>query len=69
MDTGRGYFEQFDAQNDEEMNEKLKQLQKKYTDFGGVFRIGEVLEIRGSKFKIRTLGKKEMHLRLLPKDS
>lgn len=67
MDTGEGRFEQFDASSDEEVNEKLKILQKTYTRHGGMFRVGEELEIRGSKFKIQKLTPKKMVLKLLKK--
>lgn len=65
MDTGQGRFEQFNASNEKELNEKMELLQKKFTNHGGTFRIGETLEIRGSHFKIQKITPKKMTLKLL----
>jgi len=64
MDSGQGRFEHLNTID----NEELRKLQNKYPDHGGLFTVGEILEIKGSKFKVKTIGKKEMHLRLLPKE-
>ena len=63
MDSGEGRFEEF------EKPEQLADLQREYPLHGGVFKKGEILEIRGSKFKIKTISPKELRLKLLPKHS
>lgn len=61
MDSGEGRFEQFDRE------EELAELQESYPLHGGVFCKGEVVELKGSKFKIKTISPKELRLKLLPK--
>lgn len=63
MDSGKGYFEQF--QNDEQVNKRIAELERMQKKVGSIFRKGEIVEIKGSRFKIRSIGNKEMRLRLL----
>ena len=63
MDTGKGYMEQFTDKSKE-----LEALKQKYPNHGGVFEVGEEIEIRGSRWRVKAIGKKEMRLRLLPKE-
>ncbi len=61
MDTGKGNFEMFEKL--EEAEKKLKAL-----NLGtGIFTVGEELEIRGSRFRIKAIGTDYITLRLLPK--
>ena len=64
MDTGNGRFERFE--NDTKLNERIQELEALRKKVGSTFRVGEVLEIKGSKFRVRSIGKREMKLRLLP---
>lgn len=61
MDTGQGRFEQINAANEEEMAE----LESKFPDHGGWFREGEVIEIRGSKFRVQSVKPNQLRLKLL----
>jgi hypothetical protein len=67
MDTGEGRFEEFEADNEEELNEKMKTLREKFTNHGGVFRVGEEIEIRGSLFRVQSIRPKKLILKLLKK--
>ena len=60
MDTGSGTFKHFE--NELQLNKEVERLR----DFAGsFFRIGEIVEIKKSKFKIRSIGKREMRLQLM----
>ena len=74
MDTGNGYFQQL--RNDEvlenvkKVHEQLPTIQEAWNDYpkhGGVFYVGQNLELDGSKFRVLAITKKTMTLRLLPK--
>ena len=59
MDTGEGRFEMM--QSLEEAIEKKEE----YPNHGGIFREGEILEIKGSRFKVQSINPKGMRLKLL----
>ena len=59
MDTGEGRFE--------EIEEKKYDTLKKEVGDTGLFRVGEEVEIRGSKFRIKSIKPTELRLKLLPK--
>ena len=59
MDTGRGNFEQFNDPTE------IEGLIKKYPNHGGVFSIGEKIEVKGSRFKVVKITPKKLTLRLL----
>jgi len=61
MDTGKGHFAPFATEAE------LRDLEKTYSLHGGVFRKGEIVELKGSRFKIKTISPKELRLKLLPK--
>lgn len=61
MDTGKGKFEQFET-----IEEKLN-LENKFPGHGGIFRRGEIVEIRGSRFRIKGIKPDELRLKLLKK--
>lgn len=63
MDTGEGRFESL---SDEDLKQ-LEKIQEKHPNHGGVFHEGEVVELKGSKFKIRQIKENRMLLYLLPK--
>ena len=57
MDTGSGEFKKI---TDETFAEEMKKLNPM------VFKTGEVLDIRGSRFRVQSIMRKKMILRLLP---
>ncbi len=62
MDQGDGTFKQFDS---------LLKAQEAKTEnplFGGIFTKGEILEIKGSRFKITQVLHKGLKLTLLPRE-
>ena len=72
MDTGKGRFEQIEvklgeAYNEEELKHKIGNLEKMYPGHGGVFREGEIVELKGSKFQISKIISNGLKLKLLPK--
>ena len=58
MDTGEGTFKKIDAM-------KAQQLIKDEYPLG-IFKVGEELTIKGSRFRVKSLKLKEMRLKLLP---
>jgi len=60
MDTGKGRFEQIPT-------DLVEQAKAEYPNHGGLFRVGEELEIKGSKFKVKAVKWNELRLKLLKK--
>jgi len=58
MDTGEGTFVQV-------IPEQWKQLVEEYPDHGGVFEIGEEVELKGSIFRIKSIKPTELRLKLV----
>jgi hypothetical protein len=72
MDTGKGGFVNLGTFYDDEMSGKdaihaIEEAHKKYPNHGGVFFIGQNIELAGSNFRVLAITKKTMTLRLLPK--
>lgn len=65
MDTGEGRFEQFNTGDIADYYNQLHEIENKYPNHRGVFTVGEELEIRGSKFKIKDISPFGMKLKLL----
>lgn len=59
MDTGEGNFKRFNNL------EELEELRHKYPKSKGVFTVGEELEIRGSKFRVKYISPFGIKLKLL----
>ena len=59
MDNGKGRFVEF------EKMEQLEQLRQQYPKSKGVFTVGEELEIRGSKFRVKDISPFGIKLKLL----
>ena len=61
MDTGSGEFKKI---SDEEFEKQMEKpiLPRKPM----VFRVGEILEIRGSRFRVEKIQRKKIILKLLP---
>lgn len=62
MDSGQGRF--IEAENEE----RLALLKEDFPLHGGVFTKGEIVELKGSRFRIKTISPKELRLKLLPKE-
>lgn len=58
MDTGRGTFARISPE-----------VAKKYEGTGlldsGIFHVGEILTIKGSKFRVQSIGRTKMKIKLL----
>jgi hypothetical protein len=70
MDTGQGRFEQLNAQAEQALNEQnrklaMEALEAKYPSHGGWFREGEVVELKGSRFRVKRIKPTEITLKLL----
>ena len=65
MDTGEGYFKEI---NDKDAIRQIKDLMDEHPTFGGLFKKGEILQIRGSFFKVKKITPKDMVLHLMPKN-
>ena len=68
MDTGKGVFEQIQLDLEDDLNKKKSEIEDKYPGHGGWFQVGEILIIRGSKFRIQSIGKTQIRLRLLKRN-
>jgi len=68
MDTGRGYFEEIhEVEDTERQLAEIKKLQNKFQNYGGTFKVGEQIELKGSIFKVHEIKPKKLILKLLTK--
>jgi hypothetical protein len=78
MDTGNEYFQRVNnveaeklwnalQENGDPRIKTLEEAQKEHPNHGATFYVGQNIEIDGSKFRVLTITKKTMTLRLLPK--
>lgn len=65
MDTGQGRFEQVQADSEKELEEVKKLLEDKYPQHGGWFREGEIVELKGSTFRVKRIKPTEITLKLV----
>ena len=65
MDSGRGKFKMFE--DEEKLFTWQEQLKKEGKPTGSVFRLGEVVELKESRFKVVKITGRKLTLRLLPK--
>jgi len=61
MDTGEGKFVPVQA----DLETAKKRLEEKYPQHGGWFREGEVVELKGSYFRVKRIKPTEIVLKLL----
>ena len=61
MDTGEGKFTNFIIPKD------LEEQKEKFPNHGGIFRIGETVKLKGSRFRIKSIKPTELRLKLLKK--
>jgi uncharacterized Zn finger protein len=68
MDTGKGNFERpnFDAEK-KDIEDMYKAMMEKHPNHGGWFQVGEIIEIRGSHFRVKSIKPDELRLKLLPR--
>ena len=69
MDTGKGIFETVNANSQEEFKKAKRLLEKIYPDYGGWFREGEILEIKGSTFRVKRIKPTEIVLKLVKRSN
>lgn len=72
MDTGQGKFATIDFHKTEQEVDrlnKMRSLEEKYPLHGGWFREGEIIEIRGSTFRISSVKPTQLRLKLLKRGS
>jgi len=67
MDTGDGLFKMIEAENQQRLAELKAQLEAQHPNHGGWFTVGEIIEIRGSKFQVKSVKPTELRLKLLPR--
>ena len=72
MDTGKGKFELLQLQESDKFNQlaiktRIKEMEDKYPNHGGWFTVGQVIEINGSRFRVKTVKPDELRLKLLSK--
>ena len=60
MDTGEGTFKKIDAIEAQQLIKDEYPL--------GIFKRGEVLTIKGSRFRVKSIKLKELRLKLLPQE-
>ena len=66
MDTGEGKFKTFDTEADVEAHRNGLRLKNPGKEPPKPFQVGEYILIRDSAFRIQSIGKNGMFLRLLP---
>ena len=62
MDTGLGMLEPI---NEETAKEIIRGQEATGSVIPSVFRVGEIIQIKGSNFRIQSIGKSKMKLKLL----
>lgn len=68
MDTGKGRFEMVNAKTEDELKEAMQRLEAKYPEHRGWFRVGEIVELHGSRFRVKAVKPNELRLKLLPRE-
>lgn len=71
MDTGKGTFEPLNAPegaNDETVSKLMAAIESKHPNHGGWFQVGEVVELKGSRFRVKSIKPDEIRLKLLRRD-
>ena len=79
MDTGNGNFvrlmelKEKQEQSKEEIDktaiyrteQEMKKLEEKYPNHGGWFHVGQIVEVEGSSFRVKSVKPTELRLKLL----
>ncbi len=67
MDTGKGKFELVEAASAAEAERLKKEAEARHPNHGAWFHEGQIVEINGSRFRIKSVKPTELRLKLLPK--
>jgi hypothetical protein len=73
MDDGKGKFiplednTEEETFNEEDLNKAIKALEQKHPGHGGWFKLDEIVELKGSRFRVKRIKPTEIVLKLLPK--
>ncbi len=67
MDTGKGKFEMLPETKEEDLAKAKQAMEEKYPQHGGWFRVGEVIEVRGSLFRVKAVKPTQIILKLIQK--
>jgi hypothetical protein len=65
MDTGKGLFEEVQAGDQSQLEVMKKLLEEKYPEHGGWFQEGEIVELKGSTFRVKRIKPTEIVLKLM----
>jgi uncharacterized Zn finger protein len=71
MDTGNGTFETMPSQGNisfDDLQAMKTALEVKYSKHGGWFQVGEIVELKGSRFRVKNIKPTQITLKLLPKE-
>ena len=63
MDDGKGKF----RFAEEETEDAMRKLEAFHPEHGGWFRVGEEVELKGSRFRVKAVKPTELRLKLLPR--
>ena len=64
MDDGKGKFIfEYDP-----TPARMKRLESEHPEHGGWFSVGQIIEINGSKFRVKSVKPDELRLKLLPRE-
>lgn len=80
MDTGKGTFAQLqeehlrriqelrtEAQQVRALEQAQQEMEEAHPAHGGWFQVSEVIELRGSRFRVKAVKPTELRLKLLPR--
>ncbi len=74
MDTGQGEFKALEIPDlppskslDDAVGEIKQKMENAYPNHGGWFRVGEKVELNGSRFRVKAVKPTELRLKLLKK--
>lgn len=64
MDTGKAWFEMMKEEDEKIAAQKKAEMEKRHPNHGGWFHEGELIEIKGSTFKITRITPTKLTLKL-----
>lgn len=67
MDSGHGQFIGITGDDTKDQEAAITRLKEEYHNHGGIFKIGDYIELQGSKFKVHKITSKKLILKLLKK--
>jgi len=66
MDTGEGRFERFEALDGGDFADRVNQLRRQYPKSRGIFQVGEVVMVKGSRLQVERINNDRIIFKLLP---